>query len=201
MKGYKLFNIQTIVVTSSNSKEIKAFLGDIKVSFDYVDNTDYSKVGLNKTILYYGFRNKAAVGDMLVKDLKRNIVFTVNAFCINEFLENISSDVEEISDGYHSFNELYKYRMLYNAAFFNLLSKTNKVIKSKKHSDGSIPFNDSNWFIVQAKLENGKIISNHYEIKDWNMFKIPEAKVAMPWSGSTPEQEAEYLETYIKESM
>lgn len=28
----------------------------------------------------------------------------------------------EISDGYHTFNELYRYRMLYNAAFFNELA-------------------------------------------------------------------------------
>ena len=28
----------------------------------------------------------------------------------------------EASDGYHTFNELYDYRMLYNAAFFNKLA-------------------------------------------------------------------------------
>ena len=32
-------------------------------------------------------------------------------------------DVGEVSDGYHTFNELYRYRMLYNAAFFNLLAR------------------------------------------------------------------------------
>ena len=43
-------------------------------------------------------------------------------------------DKGEISDGYHTFNELYRYRMLYNAAFFNLLPKE-LVHKSKRHHD------------------------------------------------------------------
>jgi len=44
-------------------------------------------------------------------------------------------DKGEISDGYHTFNELYYYRMLYNAAFFNTLPKC-MVHKSKRHHDG-----------------------------------------------------------------
>lgn len=47
-------------------------------------------------------------------------------------------DVGEVSDGYHTFNELYRYRMLYNAAFFNLLAGSGQVevCKSRRHSDG-----------------------------------------------------------------
>lgn len=44
-------------------------------------------------------------------------------------------DMGEVSDGYHTFNELYYYRMLYNAAFFNLLPK-GWVHKSKRHHTG-----------------------------------------------------------------
>lgn len=44
-------------------------------------------------------------------------------------------DMGEVSDGYHTFNELYYYRMLYNAAFFNLLPK-GLVYKSKRHHTG-----------------------------------------------------------------
>lgn len=36
-------------------------------------------------------------------------------------------DMGEVSDGYHTFNELYRYRMLYNAAFFNLLARNGQV--------------------------------------------------------------------------
>ncbi len=40
---------------------------------------------------------------------------------------------------YHTFNELYRYRMLYNAAFFNELAKGDiKVCKSYRHYDGCV---------------------------------------------------------------
>lgn len=46
-------------------------------------------------------------------------------------------DMGNVSDGYHTFNELYRYRMLYNDAFFNELAKGDvKVCKSHKHYDG-----------------------------------------------------------------
>lgn len=43
-----------------------------------------------------------------------------------------------ISDGYHTFNELYEYRKLYNALLFNMWYVENmyKVHKSKRHGSG-----------------------------------------------------------------
>lgn len=34
-------------------------------------------------------------------------------------LKNLFLPEGEVSDGFHTFDELYHYRMLYNAAFFN----------------------------------------------------------------------------------
>ena len=80
----------------------------------------------------------------------------------------------EISDGYHSFEDLYEFRKLYNALLFNEWAKTGdiEVYKSKKHYDGEECFGGG-WFIVVAILPTGQI-SNHYKIKDWDLFKIPE---------------------------
>ena len=64
------------------------------------------------------------------------------------------TDKGEVSDGYHTFNELYYYRLLYNAAFFNLLPKEG-VHKSKKHHDGEECFGGA-WFIVMANLPTGQ---------------------------------------------
>lgn len=66
-------------------------------------------------------------------------------------------DVGEVSDGYHTFNELYRYRMLYNAAFFNLLARNGQVevCKSRRHSDGEKCFGSDDWFIVMAILPTG----------------------------------------------
>ena len=103
-------------------------------------------------------------------------------------------DKGEISDGYHTFNELYYYRMLYNAAFFNLLPKE-LVHKSKRHHDGEECFGGG-WFIVIANLPTGQI-SNHYELKDWDLFQIPEKEVADEWDGHTPQEAAKRLHEYL----
>jgi hypothetical protein len=111
-----------------------------------------------------------------------------------EISDNEPKDMGEISDGYHTFNELYEYRMLYNAALFNEFAKQGlyDVHKSRKHSDGEYPFGDSNWFIVMAELPTGQI-SNHYEMKDWDKFQIPEKEVANKWDGHSPRDVADRL--------
>lgn len=106
-------------------------------------------------------------------------------------------DMGEVSDGYHTFNELYEYRLLYNAALFNEFAKQGlyDVHKSRKHSDGEYPFGDSNWFIVMAELPTGQI-SNHYEMKDWDKFQIPEKPLANKWDEHSPKDVAERLTSF-----
>lgn len=90
------------------------------------------------------------------------------------------------SDGYHTFNELYEFRKVYNASLFNEWAKTNlyTVHKSWRHNDGELCFGGG-WFIVVAILPGGQI-SNHYEAKDWDLFKIPEVEKAIyPFDGHT----------------
>ena len=122
-------------------------------------------------------------------------------------IEKNTENIGEVSDGYHTFNELYDYRMLYNAAFFNSLafydswaegswSVDYDVHKSKKHSDGEDCFGGG-WFIVMAELPTGQI-SNHYEMKYWDLFKIPEKEKANQYDGHTPQQAAERLKKFIE---
>lgn len=106
--------------------------------------------------------------------------------------------VNEISDGYHTFDELYEFRKLYNAGFFNGLVESNsvKVYKSKKHYDGELCFGGG-WFIVVAELPTGQI-SNHYKEKDWDLFKIPEVeKSLIPFDGHTSTDVIQRLKDYI----
>lgn len=111
-------------------------------------------------------------------------------------LQQEQVDMGEVSDGYHTFNELYYYRMLYNAAFFNLLPKE-WVHKSKRHHTGEECFGGG-WFIVMANLPTGQI-SNHYELKDWDLFQIPEKEFADEWDGHTPQEAAERLRKYLQQ--
>lgn len=77
---------------------------------------------------------------------------------------------ENTSDGYHTFKELYEFRLLYNAALFNEFTKQGlyNVQKSERHNDGERCFGGG-WFIVICELPTGQI-SNHYELKDWDKF-------------------------------
>ena len=86
---------------------------------------------------------------------------------------------EDTSDGYHTFKELYEFRKVYNAALFNewAIKEEYFVHKSWKHNDGELCFGGG-WFIVVALLPSGQI-SNHYEAKDWDLFKIPERPEAI----------------------
>ena len=97
-------------------------------------------------------------------------------------------DNGEFSDGYHTFNELYEFRKLYNALLFNEWAKNKEieVYKSKRHYDNEECFGGG-WFIVVAMLPSGQI-SNHYELKDWDLFNIPEyEKSKYEFDGHTPE--------------
>ena len=124
---------------------------------------------------------------------------------INDLLQSLKQDGQDISqtsDGYHTFAELYEFRKVYNAALFNEWAKQRQVNyditypnltfdmplydvhKSWKHNDGELCFGGG-WFIVVAVLPAGQI-SNHYEAKDWDLFKIPEVeKAKYPFDGHT----------------
>lgn len=82
-------------------------------------------------------------------------------------------EVENLSDGYHTYLELYEFRKVYNAALFNewALQGKYEVHKSETHYEGDACFGGG-WFIVVAVLPTGQI-SNHYELKDWELFKVP----------------------------
>lgn len=99
-----------------------------------------------------------------------------------------SEDRGNYSDGFHTFNELYEFRKVYNAALFNEWGRFDipqyDVHKSLRHYDGELCFGGG-WFIVVAVLPTGQI-SNHYELKDWDLFKIPSVERAKyPFDGHT----------------
>lgn len=120
--------------------------------------------------------------------------YTIN---VREISDNMEEDKGNISDGYHTFNELYEYRLLYNASMFNELAKQGlyDVHKSKRHSDGEECFGGG-WFIVQAQLPTGQI-SNHYEMKDWDLFQVPIKEKANIWDGHTPQDVAKRLRDFL----
>jgi hypothetical protein len=71
------------------------------------------------------------------------------------------------------------------------------VHKSIRHHDGELCFGGG-WFIVVAKLPTGQI-SNHYEMKDWDLFRIPQADKALyPFDGHTAKDVLERINKYYQ---
>ena len=99
---------------------------------------------------------------------------------INDAIERLESK-NEISDGNHTFEELYYHRMVLFAAICN----SNKHIswKSRLHDDETM-FRD--YFIVGILTPMGQI-SYHYHQDDWNYFDVEELTHAPKWDGHTSE--------------
>ena len=89
-------------------------------------------------------------------------------------------DFDKISDGYHTFADLYEQRLILSAA----LAKNNPhAWKSKRHEDGSVPFGGG-WFIMGFDTDEGSY-TYHYELKDRDLFQCKELDKGKPWDGHT----------------
>lgn len=105
---------------------------------------------------------------------------------------------KKISDSHHTFEELYEFRVLYQALLFNEWAKTSEieVYKSRKHHDGE-PCFGGDTFIVVAMLPTGQI-SNHYKLKYWDLFQIPEyEKSIYEYDGHNSKEVIQRVKKYI----
>ena len=90
-------------------------------------------------------------------------------------------DLGELSDGYHTFNELYYHRTILFSLFVNYHPEISW--KSHKHFDGSMY---DGYFIVGVTTPEGDY-SYHCKLEYWDMFKVPEVDHSPQWDGHKPE--------------
>ena len=85
-----------------------------------------------------------------------------------------------LSDGYHTYNELYEHRMI----LFSIICNQNSNIswKSKLHEDGTMY---ENYFIVGIKTPEGQY-TYHYHMDYWDKFEVLELEKAPKWDGHKP---------------
>lgn len=105
-----------------------------------------------------------------------------------------SSGIGDVSDGYHTFNELYHHR----AILFSVICNQNKGIawKSKSHHDGTMY---ANMFIVGINTPNGQA-TYHYNVNPyWHMFDVEVLEFAPEWDGHTPSQAIDRLLKFGKD--
>lgn len=123
------------------------------------------------------------------------------AIKVEKMINNLIKSLEEerlintnnISDGSHTFGELYYHRMILFAYICNQNPKL--AWKSLRHSDGSIPFGNKNYFIVGIETPYGQV-TYHYEKKYWNKFHIKAIKKAKEYDGHTPWQAIKRIEKW-----
>ena len=97
----------------------------------------------------------------------------------------------DISDGHHTFDELYEQRMLYHAAWVNSAPSAYGSHKSLNHNDGG-PCFGGGFFVVSSRVPG--LVTNHYKLKDWDMFQIPaEPNELWEFDGSTPQDSLDHL--------
>lgn len=97
-------------------------------------------------------------------------------------------DVSQVSDGYHSFDQLYATRMAYNVAAAHLAAQSGlKVEKSLRHNGDAEPIFGGGWFAVTIYSPLGQI-TNHYKEEFWNLFQVQEvSELSAPWDGHDTE--------------
>lgn len=97
------------------------------------------------------------------------------------FAEITDEQLKKLSDGYHTFDELYYHRMV----LFSIICNQNKerAWKSWLHSDGTM-FDD--YFIVGITTPDGDY-SYHYHKDNWDKFDVKELNAAPEWDGHKPE--------------
>ena len=135
--------------------------------------------------------------------------FNIDIYC--DSANKIRNDIKifpdgNVSDGFHTFDELYYYRLCYNAALINSLVqlinenpakfKDIKVCKSKKHFGGE-PCYGGGWFIVMINTPWGQI-SNHYKLEYWDMFNCRVADTSWKWDGHGMKEAMERLNKLSK---
>ena len=109
---------------------------------------------------------------------------------INWLIKYTNADTNQISDGYHTFEQLYEHRIELWIAFCNKVGMVYKGYyfwKSKTHCDGS---KWDGWFISGVETKKGKQITYHLPEKYWDMLKYPQIrtlKKAPEYDGHTPD--------------
>lgn len=86
-------------------------------------------------------------------------------------------DTSMISDGSHTFGELYHHRAVLSSVVFNKFKECSW--KSREHSNGDMI---KNYFIVGIDTPEGQF-TYHYPLDYWNYFKVKVLDLAPEWDG------------------
>jgi hypothetical protein len=111
---------------------------------------------------------------------------------------------EDISDGFHSFSQLYEHRNLLFCFLLTLIYRENlskfQVWKAHKHSDGTMfDSNNGDWFIAGLSDETGSRQITYHMSKSryWGLLDIPEREFAPAYDGHSPDDVLERIVSFL----
>lgn len=138
-----------------------------------------NEVALLLANTYYGTKPALEIGQMALQIVPRE-------------------QIGKISDGYHTFDELYEHRITLFIALCRMQTEWDKmgigcgpiveedaipVWRTKVHSDGSVW---DGWFILGINKESGEQITYHLPISKWGECDFAETLNKAPeWDGHT----------------
>lgn len=99
---------------------------------------------------------------------------------INYLIAQSKCDTNKLSDGYHTFSELYDHRI---ALFIALCHNRTDAWKSVMHSDESIM---AGWFIAGIGREQGEQITYHLPLSLWDTLHCEVLTKAPKYDGHSP---------------
>ena len=150
----------------------------------YEIDMDYVKDFIERKKPIMNEENKTIDYEDEIKDIKERI---------NSIPSSIS--VGEISDRYHTFNELYHHRALLFASLC-MTTFRDKAWKSLLHDDPENNPMYNGMFIVGVDTPFGQA-TYHYDIYPyWNIFKVKEVETAPKFDGHTPNDAIDRLYKY-----
>ena len=98
-----------------------------------------------------------------------------------------SHEQGEISDGYHTFNDLYAHRRELFFALCRSISPTELVWRSRLHNEADSKMYDG-MFIMGINKEPAKQITYHFDLQYWNEANFAKTFEKAPkWDGHTAE--------------
>lgn len=124
------------------------------------------------------------IRDKTIKKYINNII---------EEMRNLGISRKDISDGRHTFGDLYYHRMI----LFSIILNQNPDIswKAKQHHDGTMFDGD---FICGIDTPEGQY-TYHYKLKYWDNFKVKELEYAPEYDGHKP-SDVERLCSILKDN-
>ena len=124
---------------------------------------------------------------------KGKISAQVNGQKINFHVDNAG----EVSDGYHTFNELYDHRVsLFLALCRHVNPNDTRVWRSKAHHPEDDLDMYEGWFIMGVITNKGEQLSYHLPLSRWEETDFAETLDHAPkWDGHTPDDVLARLKT------